>query len=159
LSDSQISAVVPNGSGIVDVRVQSGLNETDPNNPSDNVNNPLFGYGISAASAADQFLYQSSSTGPDQLFVSRLYSDLLGRPADASGLIFWSAQLDRESAGRQQVASALVNSPEFKTDEIRSLYQSILGRAADQGGLQSWLSFLFQGGTAQQVEAQLLGSG
>jgi Domain of unknown function (DUF4214)/IPT/TIG domain/SdrD B-like domain/Invasin, domain 3 len=57
VDDSHITAVVPAGSGTVNVQVQSGVNETDPNNPSDNVNNPTFGYGISASSTADQFTY------------------------------------------------------------------------------------------------------
>ena len=48
ISDSQITAVVPSGTGTVNVTVQSGVNETDPNNPSDNVNAPIFGYGTSA---------------------------------------------------------------------------------------------------------------
>jgi hypothetical protein len=55
LSDTQLSAVVPRISGTVDVRVQSGINEIDPNNPNNNVNNPIFGYGISAKTSADLF--------------------------------------------------------------------------------------------------------
>jgi hypothetical protein len=57
VDDSHITAVVPAGSGTVNVQVQSGVNETDPNNPNDNANNPIFGYGISAISPADQFTY------------------------------------------------------------------------------------------------------
>src|SRR5262249_14275015 len=53
VDDSHITAVIPNGSGPVDVQVQSGVNQADPSN----VNNPIFGYGISATSAADQFTY------------------------------------------------------------------------------------------------------
>jgi hypothetical protein len=59
LDDSHITAMVPAGTGTVHVQVQSGLNETDPNNPADNVNNPIFGYGTSATSTADQFTYGS----------------------------------------------------------------------------------------------------
>jgi hypothetical protein len=59
LSDSQITALVPGGTGTVHITVQSGVNETDPNNPSDNVNAPIFGYGTSTASAADLFTYGS----------------------------------------------------------------------------------------------------
>ena len=59
VDDSHLTAVVPSGSGTVNVTVQSGVNETDPNNPNDNVNNPIFGYGISAISTADQFTYSS----------------------------------------------------------------------------------------------------
>ena len=61
IDDGHVSAVVPAGTGTVDVRVQSGLNETDPNGPTDNVNNPIFGYGISATSAADLFTYATIS--------------------------------------------------------------------------------------------------
>jgi hypothetical protein len=62
VDDSHLTAVVPNGSGTVNVTVQSGVNATDPNNPIDNVNNPVFGYGISAVVAADQFSYSSGPT-------------------------------------------------------------------------------------------------
>ncbi|MFO0967041.1 MAG: FG-GAP-like repeat-containing protein [Gemmataceae bacterium] len=55
VDDAHITAIVPNGSGQVHVRVQSGVNATDPNNPSDNVKAPIFGYGISATSSADLF--------------------------------------------------------------------------------------------------------
>jgi Invasin, domain 3/IPT/TIG domain len=55
VDDAHITAVVPQGSGTVNVTVQSGVNETDPNNPNDNVNNPIFGYGTSPVSTADQF--------------------------------------------------------------------------------------------------------
>jgi len=61
VSDSQITAVVPSGTGTVNVTVQSGVNETDPNNPSDNVNAPIFGYGTSAITTADQFTFSQGN--------------------------------------------------------------------------------------------------
>jgi autotransporter passenger strand-loop-strand repeat protein len=63
LSDTQLSVVVPNGSGTVAVTVQSGVNETDTfsSNPNANVNAPIFGYGSSPTSAADQFTFSSSA--------------------------------------------------------------------------------------------------
>jgi hypothetical protein len=58
VSDTKLTAVVPNGTGTVDVTVQSGVNEPDNNDPANaNVNAPIFGYGTSAVSAADQFTY------------------------------------------------------------------------------------------------------
>jgi hypothetical protein len=60
VDDSHITVIVPNGSGTVHVTVQSGVTATDPNNPNDNVNNPIFGYGTSATSAADQFTYSGA---------------------------------------------------------------------------------------------------
>jgi hypothetical protein len=61
VDDAHITAVVPNGSGTVNVTVQSGVNATDPNNPTDNVNNPIFGYGTSAVTASAQFTYGGPS--------------------------------------------------------------------------------------------------
>jgi hypothetical protein len=63
VSDSQLTVVVPSGTGTVNVTVQSGVNETDniSDHPSANVNQPIFGYGTSAVSAADQFTYSSAS--------------------------------------------------------------------------------------------------
>ncbi len=58
VDDSHVSAVVPAGSGTVDVRVQSGVSA--PGN-TDNVNNPIFGYGVSPVTTADQFTYGSTS--------------------------------------------------------------------------------------------------
>jgi hypothetical protein len=60
VDDSHLTVVVPSGSGTVHVAVQSGINEIDPNSPGDNVNNPIFGYGVSAAGSADQFTYGGS---------------------------------------------------------------------------------------------------
>ena len=59
VSDTQITAVVPNGTGTVNVTVLSGVNETDTvsDSPSANATAPIFGYGISATSSADQFAY------------------------------------------------------------------------------------------------------
>lgn len=57
IDDSRIVATAPAGSGTVDVRVQSGVDA--PGNPK-NINNPIFGYGISAISENDRFTYGSS---------------------------------------------------------------------------------------------------
>jgi hypothetical protein len=53
IDDSHVSAVVPAGSGTVDVRVQSGITVQD----TQNIKNPVFGYGTSAITTADRFSY------------------------------------------------------------------------------------------------------
>ncbi len=58
VDDTHVIAVAPAGNGIVDVRVQSGVT-TSPN--SDNVNNTIFGYGISAVSVNDRFTYTAAN--------------------------------------------------------------------------------------------------
>jgi hypothetical protein len=62
VDDAHLTAVVPSGTGTVHVTVQSGIVEVDPNNPNHNVTNPIFGYGTSATSAADQFTFSSGVT-------------------------------------------------------------------------------------------------
>ena len=58
LGDSQISAAVPPGSGSVEVRVRSGRDEPDTyDGPWANMNEPIFGYGVSASSTGDSFVY------------------------------------------------------------------------------------------------------
>jgi hypothetical protein len=62
LSDSQISVIVPAGSGTVDVKVQSGAYEPDTyDSPGANVKEPIFGYGTSALTSADKFTYAAAS--------------------------------------------------------------------------------------------------
>jgi hypothetical protein len=57
ISDTQITAVVPAGTGSVDVTVQSGVVESDDisSNPNANAKGAIFGYGTSATSSADLF--------------------------------------------------------------------------------------------------------
>ncbi|HSY43548.1 MAG TPA: IPT/TIG domain-containing protein, partial [Candidatus Acidoferrum sp.] len=59
LSDTQVSVTIPSGSSIVDVTIQSGINETDTvsGSPGANVNTPIFGYGTSALTPADRFTF------------------------------------------------------------------------------------------------------
>lgn len=62
VDDSHLTVVVPTGTGTVNVQVQSGVLATDPNNPTDNVNNPVFGYGTSSLATSAQFTYGAAQT-------------------------------------------------------------------------------------------------
>ncbi|MBB5264157.1 hypothetical protein HNP82_001262 [Catenibacillus scindens] len=84
-------------------------------------------------------------------FVNRLYTNLLQREADDSGLVSWTEVL---KSGREQgvkVAQGFVESNEFKsrtlsdTEYIKILYRTFLGREADTNGLNSWLAVLDSG--------------
>jgi hypothetical protein len=61
VDDAHITVTVPAGSGAVDVRVQSGVT-TSPD--SSNYNDPIFGYGLSAVTANDQFTYGVGGDAP-----------------------------------------------------------------------------------------------
>jgi hypothetical protein len=94
---------------------------------------------------------------PNQQFLTHLYGDLLGRPPDAAGLVFWDSQL---SAGltRFQVILGFEQSPEYRAVLVEQLYAKLFHRQADSSGLNTWTTFLANGGTAAQLETTLLGS-
>ncbi len=100
----------------------------------------------------------ASATSLDQRFVAQIYLDLLDRVVDQDALSYWSSQLDQGVLTRTQVAQELIQSTEFRTDEIQNLYEQILNRPADPGALTSWLAYMNAGGTKLSLETQLLGS-
>jgi hypothetical protein len=100
---------------------------------------------------------QESVGTPNQRYVNALYETLLGRAPDAASLDAGAALLDM-GAPRFNLASAILNSAEFLTDQVRALYQGILKRDADPAGLNAFVSLLQAGWTVEQVQASLLGS-
>jgi streptogramin lyase len=99
-----------------------------------------------------------TSLSRNDLFVAQAYRDLLHREADPIGQAAFSNVLNSGLATRSQVAMAIENSPESRGLVVQGFYTKFLGRSADSAGLNGWLSFLAQGGTAEQVEANILGS-
>jgi len=95
----------------------------------------------------------------NDLFMAQVYLDLLGRNIDPAGLSFWVNALDQGSLTRGQVVAQLTASQEYQDDVVNNLFQSILHRPADATGLSAFTSLLASGGTTEEVEAQLFGSG
>jgi Domain of unknown function (DUF4214) len=58
-----------------------------------------------------EYRVRRRGTPTDDVFVRRLYADVLGRPPDAEGAASWRANLDR-GMSRVAVAAAFVQSPE-----------------------------------------------
>ena len=79
-------------------------------------------------------------------FVSRLYSNMLGREADKEGLEYWSGLLKTDSLSGNEVADCFYYSDEFKDiranidneEFVNILYATILGREADEEGFKYW---------------------
>jgi hypothetical protein len=95
---------------------------------------------------------------PNQRFVTHLYEDVLHREPEHAGLAFWSGALDRGGLNRFQVALDIETSHEVRVNQVEGLYQSLLGRAADPGGLAGGVQFLEQGGTLQELKAEIFAS-
>jgi hypothetical protein len=93
----------------------------------------------------------------NQVFVATLYRTLLNRNADFFALSFWGGALN-SGATRNQVASGILNSQEYRAREVENIYETVLGRQADLFGLRFWTGALRAGATLKQVEAGILGS-
>jgi hypothetical protein len=92
-------------------------------------------------------------------YVAQLYVDLLQRPPDDAGLASFSAALDSGSTTPLQLATALVNSQEYRTLEILLAYTQILDVGTpDPDGVAHWLDYLNSGHTLVQLQAQFFAS-
>jgi hypothetical protein len=91
-------------------------------------------------------------------YLAAVYQGFLGRALDLDGLTFWGARL-REGATREQVAAAILDSPEARGRQLQILYATYLGRPLDTAGLQFWGDvFQDQNATYERVKAGILGS-
>lgn len=109
-------------------------------------------------------------------FVELLYTNVLGRAADASGLARWTEDLD-SGVARAQVVIGFSDSPEFIattavpaqsfadaaapmtwSDDVFRLYQATLDRAPDLDGFINWTARLGAGASFEDVAAGFVGS-
>ena len=84
-------------------------------------------------------------------FVNRNYTKILGRNGEASGLNYWTGQINSASNQKQkaaEVAYGFFNSKEFKNKNtsneefVKICYRQFLNREAELGGLKYWLCIL-----------------
>lgn len=91
-------------------------------------------------------------------YVDALYRDLLGRPADPSGLESWSTAIVQRRMSRYQVATALARTDEWVGYVVSDFYRDTLGREPDAGGLAGWLGAIKGGMPVAQVASAFYAS-
>jgi hypothetical protein len=101
--------------------------------------------------------FQNRGGGTNTGFLTALYTDVLGRPADAGGLAYYN-QILAAGVARTSVALSILLSSEGLQRLVQGFYQQYLGRAADSGGLAHWVSTLQAGIREEQVVAVIVGS-
>lgn len=90
-------------------------------------------------------------TDPVEDFVKRLYTNILQREADPSGLKAWTDVLKSGKEQGAKVAQGFIESPEFQKRNISNaqyleiLYRTFFDREADKAGLDAWLGVLDSG--------------
>ncbi|NNF55491.1 MAG: SpoIID/LytB domain-containing protein [Acidimicrobiales bacterium] len=82
--------------------------------------------------------YFLTAGGTNSGFVSQLYTDILGRPADAGGLAYWVGLLDSRQASRTAVAANFYYSAESRRDRTILMYTRILGFAPSEASIEYW---------------------
>jgi hypothetical protein len=83
-------------------------------------------------------------------FVSLVYQNVLGRPADADGLAYWKGELDASRATRGQVMIGFSESNENKASMVQEIYVNmtyigLLRRSPDQSGYNYWVGLMENG--------------
>jgi hypothetical protein len=108
----------------------------------------VFLAGASEAEVIRGFLisaeYQAAH-GTDTAFVNALYTQVLGRPADASGLAT-AVQALQGGLSRQALAQAFLSSEEAARKVVDEYYTLLLNRPPDSAGEQRWTDLLLRGG-------------
>ncbi len=104
----------------------------------------------------DEFIFEEMSSkeampeGPVADFVSRLYTVVLNRDAEETGLTYWTENLLAQNATGGALASTFLNSDEFTArnlsneDYLKVLYRLFFNRSAeeDASGFAYWLNKL-----------------
>lgn len=136
--------------------------------------------GASASTIASTMLATSegaaqSAALSNAAFVDRLYTDVLGRAADAGGAAFWTGRLEA-GASRADVAASFATGAEAQADrtgaaargiivqdipatQVGATYRAALGRDVDAGGLQFFTSALNGGASLTDVVRAVTSSG
>ena len=96
-----------------------------------------------------------------QALVAQQYLDLLGRPADASGLSYWSSQLSQGLVTAPQLIDGFMVSNEFGqiVAPVARLYVAALKRTADYAGLTYWIGVERSGIPLSTIATYIASSG
>jgi hypothetical protein len=134
----------------------------------DLVGNPMDqdGNGINGEDPGDAFSVRFVVNSTDNgRFVTGIYHDLVGRPADTEGFVFFLGPVD---AARFQalpaISQGIVSSEEARRDAIfnpannTGAYPRLLHRAAAPGEVEFWFQIRRFGATPEDVFAQIAGS-
>lgn len=113
---------------------------------SDEFNSLCNDYGIIAGTrTAGRDVTQESNTN---LFVERLYSTILGRSSDKSGIKYWTDNLMNGNITGASAGYSFIFSDEYRAQNkndaafINDLYSGFFGRTADTAGVNYWISVL-----------------
>ena len=101
--------------------------------------------------------YYARAGGTDTSWIDRMYSDLLGRPADAAGEAYWNGKI-QTGVSRDAIAVSIGNGAEAGQQTIVSDYTRYLGRSPASSDINYWLNQFAAGATNEDVIAGFVAS-
>jgi hypothetical protein len=110
---------------------------------------------LSGLLASPEYIQDQGGLGAG--WVSSLYSGVLGRSADPSGLANWQTAISQGMAPGQ-ITQDFVGSVEALDNQVTAGYQAFLGRGPDSNGLAQWVLLRQAGLSQEQLTVQLASS-
>jgi streptogramin lyase len=98
--------------------------------------------------------FASRANADTNTYVHTILLDPLNRPLDAAGQTFLS-QRPAAAATGDQIATAILSSPEYRKDLVAADHQTFLGSVPDSAATD-WAILLLQGATDEQIDAGIL---
>jgi hypothetical protein len=105
--------------------------------------------------SAEYLAGQTDGTGAG--FLIAVYGDALNRAPDVAGAVSFGQQL-ATGVTHTAIATAIMNSPEARQNEVQTLYKQFLHRALDQAGADAFFTALQSGMSDALAEAVMIGS-
>ncbi len=100
--------------------------------------------------------FTTRAKGDANAYVQSIFQDLLSRPLDANGQAFFTKSLSN-GATRDQIATAILTSLEYRKNLVAADYQTVLRRGPDFGAVD-WVVLLLQGSTDETITAGIFAS-
>ena len=118
---------------------------------------------ISQAFASSPEFQNTYGSLTNSQFVALVYQNMLGRPADAEGLAYWTGHLNSGTLTRGQVMLNFSESAEnltvsFTKVFVVQIYIGMLRRSPDQGGFDFWIGQLNSGRSRLDLISSFLAS-
>jgi hypothetical protein len=97
----------------------------------------------------------------NRAFVTRIYTDVLGRPADPTGVDFWTKRLDTKRMTRAQVMVGFSESSEYRrkqaaNTDVAVAYLDLVGRMPTAEEAAAWTTASSGGATHVELLDQLV---
>lgn len=102
--------------------------------------------------------YYNQSGDNDAQWVTRLYSDVLGRPAGVAEVNYWVSQLHAPGGGRYAVSMGFLLSTEHLTTVVNGYYLQLLSRNIDPSGQVSWVGAIQHGARVESIIGGIVAS-